>query len=96
MTKVLVADDSAAIRRLVADQLKADGFEVGEAADGEEAVKVAVAEAPDLLVLDKVMPGLAEGPLVRVSSARTRRASFGSCWSGTARRRGTERGARRC
>lgn len=58
MTKVLVADDSATIRQLVVAQLRADGFEVVEAADGEEAVEVAAAEAPDLLVLDKNMPGL--------------------------------------
>src|SRR6266568_848875 len=56
--KILVAEDSATIRRLVAARLVADGFEVVEAADGEEAVELAWRESPDLLVLDKVMPKL--------------------------------------
>jgi two-component system, OmpR family, alkaline phosphatase synthesis response regulator PhoP len=54
--KILIADDSATIRRLVAARLTADGYNVLEAADGEEAVALARSELPDLLVLDKVMP----------------------------------------
>jgi DNA-binding response OmpR family regulator len=56
--KVLIAEDSATVRRLVAARLIADGYEVLEASDGEEAVKLAREGAPDLLVLDKVMPKL--------------------------------------
>ena len=56
--KVLIAEDSATVRRLVAARLIADGYEVLEASDGEEALKLAREEAPDLLVLDKVMPKL--------------------------------------
>jgi DNA-binding response OmpR family regulator len=56
--KVLIAEDSATVRRLVAARLIADGYEVLEASDGEEALKLALEEAPDLLVLDKVMPKL--------------------------------------
>ena len=54
--KVLVADDSAVVRRLVVTRLVADGHEVLEATDGVEAVEQALAELPDLLVLDRVMP----------------------------------------
>ena len=54
--KVLVADDSAVVRRLVMTRLVADGHEVLEATDGVEAVERALAELPDLLVLDRVMP----------------------------------------
>jgi len=54
--KVLVADDSAVVRRLVASRLVADGHEVVEAADGVEALERALAEVPDLVVLDRVMP----------------------------------------
>jgi len=56
--KVLIAEDSATVRRLVAARLIADGYEVLEASDGEEAVKLAREGTPDLLVLDKVMPKL--------------------------------------
>ena len=56
--KVLVAEDSSTVRKLVAARLRADGYEVIEAADGDEAVRFALEEEPDLLVLDKVMPKL--------------------------------------
>jgi DNA-binding response OmpR family regulator len=54
--KVLIAEDSSTVRRLVAARLIADGCEVLEAADGEEALTLSRSEHPDLLVLDKVMP----------------------------------------
>lgn len=44
------------VRRLVVSRLSADGYTVLEAADGEQALALALAEQPDLLVLDKVMP----------------------------------------
>lgn len=56
--KVLVAEDSSTVRRLVAARLSADGYEVLEAADGAEALALARQHKPDLLVLDKVMPKL--------------------------------------
>lgn len=56
LVKILIADDSSTIRRLVAGRLAADGYEVIEAADGEEALTFAQREHPDLVVLDKVMP----------------------------------------
>lgn len=58
IVRVLVAEDSSTIRRLVTARLKADGYEVIEAADGEEALRLAREGVPDLLVLDKVMPKL--------------------------------------
>jgi DNA-binding response OmpR family regulator len=54
--KVLVADDSVVVRRLVCARLAADGHEVSEAADGQEAVEVALRERPDVIVLDRLMP----------------------------------------
>jgi two-component system alkaline phosphatase synthesis response regulator PhoP len=54
--KVLIAEDSSTVRRLVAARLVADGYEVLEASDGEEALNLTRSERPDLLVLDKVMP----------------------------------------
>src|SRR5262245_42676169 len=54
--KILIAEDSATVRALVAARLAADGYQVVEAADGEQALTLARSERPDLLVLDKVMP----------------------------------------
>jgi DNA-binding response OmpR family regulator len=54
--KVLVADDSVVVRRLVCARLAADGHEVLEAADGQEAVDLALRERPDVIVLDRQMP----------------------------------------
>ena len=63
--KILIAEDSATIRRLVAARLTADGYHVLEAADGAEALTLARRESPDLLVLDKVMPKLDGFEVVR-------------------------------
>jgi DNA-binding response OmpR family regulator len=63
--KILIAEDSSTVRRLVAARLAADGYEVVEAADGEEALLAAQREHPDLLVLDKVMPKLDGFEVVR-------------------------------
>jgi two-component system alkaline phosphatase synthesis response regulator PhoP len=63
--KILVADDSVTVRRLVAARLVADGYEVVEAEDGEAALRLARSERPALLVLDKVMPKLDGFEVVR-------------------------------
>jgi DNA-binding response OmpR family regulator len=63
--KILIAEDSSTVRRLVAARLAADGFDVVEAADGEEALSAAQRERPDLVVLDKVMPKLDGFEVVR-------------------------------
>jgi CheY-like chemotaxis protein len=55
---VVVVDDDAGVRQLVALHLERLGCEVLEAGDGEEAVRVAVEHQPDLLVVDVRMPGL--------------------------------------
>ena len=54
--KVLVADDSMVVRRLVCARLAADGHDVFEAEDGQAAVDVALRERPDVIVLDRQMP----------------------------------------
>ena len=54
--KVLVADDSMVVRRLVCARLVADGHDVIEAEDGQAAVEAARRERPDLIVLDRQMP----------------------------------------
>ena len=65
MKKILVADDSSTVRRLVTARLLADGHEVIEAEDGHEALELALSERPALVVLDKVMPKLDGFEVVR-------------------------------
>ena len=56
--KVLVVDDDAHIRDVVSFTIRRAGFEVLEAADGREALEVAESDAPDLILLDILMPEL--------------------------------------
>jgi two-component system, sensor histidine kinase and response regulator len=56
--RVLVADDSRVFRAWAADLLRDRGFEVLEAADGREALDVAMTSRPRLLLLDALMPML--------------------------------------
>jgi CheY-like chemotaxis protein len=61
--RVLLVDDVPALRRLVATALRLrGGFElVGEAADGETAVRLAAETQPDVVVLDLGLPRLPGG-----------------------------------
>jgi two-component system OmpR family response regulator len=54
--RVLVADDEATIRDLLAGALRFAGFEVQTAASGAEAVRAAASSRPDLILLDVMMP----------------------------------------
>ncbi|GIF44733.1 response regulator [Actinoplanes xinjiangensis] len=58
MTTVLVADDDADIRDLVAFKLEQAGLDVLAVGDGQAAVDTARARLPTLAVLDVSMPGL--------------------------------------
>ena len=57
MLRILVVDDDAQFRRALHLGLSAHGYEVGDAADGKEALS-ALAAAPDLVVLDWQLPGI--------------------------------------
>jgi two-component system KDP operon response regulator KdpE len=56
-TTVLVADDEAPMRKYVASNLKVRGYDVVQAADGVEALKLATEHPLDLVLLDIGMPG---------------------------------------
>lgn len=56
--KILVADDNQQIRMLVSAALRILGHELLMAVDGEEALKLATEELPDLVLLDVQMPQL--------------------------------------
>jgi DNA-binding response OmpR family regulator len=55
---VLVADDEEDILLLVAFRLERAGCDVVTARSGDEAIKLALEQTPDLAVLDVMMPGL--------------------------------------
>jgi CheY-like chemotaxis protein/class 3 adenylate cyclase len=54
--RVLVVDDSAAIRHLVSDCLRRQGFVVSTAVDGQDGLEKAKAERPELVLTDYDMP----------------------------------------
>lgn len=55
---ILVADDDVEILALVTRHLRRKDATILEASDGEEALKTARREKPDLVVLDVMMPGM--------------------------------------
>jgi DNA-binding response OmpR family regulator len=56
--RILVADDDEGLRQLLRLILAREGFEVFEAANGEQALALAVAVNPAVILLDVMMPGL--------------------------------------
>ena len=56
--KILVVDDDPNVQRLLQYTLKQEGYEVVVASDGTEGFRLWVSEAPDLILLDVVVPGL--------------------------------------
>lgn len=56
--KVLLADDDPILHRVLAHRLGREGFEVQSAYNGREALDLALASPPDLLILDGIMPEL--------------------------------------
>jgi len=56
MAKILIAEDERDIRDLVSFTLKFAGYEVVAASDGQDAYEKALAERPDLILMDVRMP----------------------------------------
>jgi len=56
--RILIVDDDPPVRRMLARTIGAEGYVVGEAADGAQALVAVESSAPDLVVLDVTMPGL--------------------------------------
>ena len=81
--RVLVVDDDDAVRSIVAETLRGEGYQVDEANNGAAALERLQADAPDVILLDIVMPvidgyeflkrlhqagGMADIPIVLVSA----------------------------
>lgn len=74
--QVLVADDDPDIQALVAYRLERAGYDVITADDGDRALALAIAQRPDLAILDVMMPrldgyGVTRGMRAHEATART-------------------------
>jgi two-component system cell cycle response regulator DivK len=58
MTKILLVEDNEMNRDMLSRRLIKKGYEVVMALDGEQALEMAQAEAPDLILMDISLPGL--------------------------------------
>ncbi len=56
--RILVADDDEGLRQLLRLILQREGFDVVEAANGEQALARAADSDPELILLDVMMPGM--------------------------------------
>src|SRR4051812_16052481 len=54
--RILIVEDDAALARVLTDNLSFDGFDVRSVSDGDSAVNQARQFAPDLVVLDLMLP----------------------------------------
>ncbi len=86
--KILVADDTASNRELMAEAMRGAGLQVICASDGDEAVRLAIQEKPELIFMDIRMPvkdgivatrelksiaGLAKIPVIAVTASTSAR-----------------------
>lgn len=56
MAKILLVEDDKSLREIYDVRLKAEGYQIVSAGDGEEALAMAIKERPDLIVSDVMMP----------------------------------------
>ena len=56
--RILVVEDQEDNRRIVHDLLTSVGYEIVEAVTGEEGVRMAETQAPDLILMDIQLPGI--------------------------------------
>lgn len=65
MTKVLIVDDDEEIRSLLQDMLMEEGFRVGTARDGQEALDLLEHESGWIILLDIMMPNVDGREVIR-------------------------------
>ena len=61
MKKILIVDDQLEVRELVEVTLRVEDYEILQAKSGEEAIEIAKAEKPELIIMDIMMPGGMDG-----------------------------------
>jgi two-component system response regulator RegX3 len=68
--KILIVDDEPKVRQALAAYFTAKGFEVRMVADGQEALALADVFAPDVVLLDLLMPGMSGVELLKLFKQR--------------------------
>ena len=63
--KILVVEDEPALRRILAMDLEASGYDVYEAGDGEAGYELALEVLPDLIITDVIMPKMDGNQLLK-------------------------------
>ena len=61
MKKILIVDDQVEVRELVEVTLRVEDYQIFQAKSGEEAIEIAKAEKPELIIMDIMMPGGMDG-----------------------------------
>jgi two-component system phosphate regulon response regulator PhoB len=61
MTRVLITDDQADLRRLLRWSLDGGNMDITEAVDGDQAIQLARSTRPDVMILDVMLPGSLDG-----------------------------------
>lgn len=61
MKKLLIIEDDEFLRSLAAKRLTQEGYTVLAAGDGDEGLKMAESDKPDLILLDLLLPGGLDG-----------------------------------
>jgi two-component system phosphate regulon response regulator PhoB len=75
--RILVVDDEPDITALVAYHLARAGYRVSTAANGQDAIKAAREERPDIVVLDLMLPGVSGYEVLRELRQRRETADVG-------------------
>ncbi|MEK7423812.1 MAG: response regulator transcription factor, partial [Actinomycetota bacterium] len=70
-SRILVVDDEPTVREVVVRYLELDGFVVRESADGDDLLAIVEAFAPDLIVLDVMLPHRSGLDVLRELGQRT-------------------------
>jgi two-component system response regulator MprA len=72
MARILVVDDDAALRGIISDALRQDGYEVETVCNGLQALTACRKQPPDAMVLDLAMPVMDGPALMRTLREQTR------------------------
>ncbi len=54
--KILIVEDEKPLREAIFDKFNREGFQTFQGKDGEEGLKIALKEHPDIILLDIIMP----------------------------------------